>query len=140
MTWPRNLLISIGAYWLSDCLVVLAVFAFGKLTDGIIYGGSMFSAVAMGIVTSMGRAACAAIGAVIATRWAVGPKPQRWALVVALLYMVASRPRYHYVAPPTTWDRVSDAANLAWPAIACVATAGLVGWLRRGSQRRSQGG
>ncbi len=132
-SWVRNLLISIGAYWLSYQPIGLVAWLTGKVTGGIIYGDSVFSAVAMGTMESMGRAVCAALGGAIIVLAANGAKPQRWAFVVALLY-VASPPRYHWLRPPTAWDRVYQGAYLLWPAVVCVVVATLIARLRHDSR------
>ena len=132
MSWVRNLLISIGAFWLSHELVALFAWLFAQATNGIsYYGDSVISAVAMGVMNGMGRAVCAAFGAAIVTALATGAKPERWAWIVALLYVVAARPHYHSIGTPTSWDRWSQSADLLWPAIVCISVATLI------SRRRS---
>ena len=132
MSWVRNLLISIGAFWLSRQLVVLMSLTVGRLADGVTYGDTIFSAILMGIMLSMGRAVCAALGGTIVTLGGIGSRPQRWAWVVALLYAVAARPRFGGNLT-TTWDRVSQVANILWPAFVCILTAFLIALLRRDS-------
>ncbi len=132
MSWFRNLLISIGAFWLSHQPVAFASWLFGKLNEHVIYGDSVAAAIAMGVMTGMGRAVCAAIGAFIVAFFANGEKPYRWGFVVAVLYLVAARPHVHWARTPTTWDRISQATDLLWPVIVCITTASMLGWLRRG--------
>ena len=133
MSWVRNLLISIGAYWLSDYPGVLMSWVFAKVSNGITYGDSVVAAIAMGIMESMGPAVCAAFGGTIVTLSATGAKPQRWALIVAMLYVIGSSPRFHWYRPPTTWDRIAQVTGLAWPAVACIAAATLIAHMRRNS-------
>jgi|GEM_PF-1148789 hypothetical protein len=132
MAWAKNLLISIGAYWLSSQLVGLVAWPFAKINSGIVYGGSIVSAIAMGMMTGMGRAVCAAFGAAIVTLLITGAKPQRWAWVVALLYVVASKPHIHWTRSPTSWDRWWQGADLLWPAILCLVVAAIIGKKRLG--------
>ncbi|HWY42630.1 MAG TPA: hypothetical protein VNX66_03990 [Candidatus Sulfotelmatobacter sp.] len=119
----RNLLISLGAFWLSLHLTVLFAWLFGKLNERVIYGDSVFAAIAMGAMTSMGRALAASLAAVLVTLVAVSPKPQRWAYIVALLYLVAPPVRYHWHVPPTTWYRLWQGVDRAWPVVACILAA-----------------
>jgi hypothetical protein len=105
---------------------------FGKANSGIIYGDSFVSAIALGAMSGMGRAVGAGLGATIVTFSATGLKPQRWAFVVALLYVVAAQPRYHWVRTPTNWDRLSQSVDVLWPAVVCLSVAAIIGWLRRG--------
>src|ERR1700756_4601359 len=101
MSWARNLLISIGAFWISRQTVVLTSWLFGMATNGVIYHDvGVFSAIAIGAMDGMGRAVSAAFGAAIVTFFATGQKPHRWAVVVALLYVLAARPHYHFVTSP----------------------------------------
>lgn len=137
MSWARNLLISIGAFWLSRQPVVLFAWLFGQVTNRITYGYSVGSALGMGVMTGMGRAVCAGFGAAIVTLSAIGVKPQRWAWVVALLYVFAARPHYHWARTPTGWDRLSQGADVLWPAVVCVAVAAIIGRLRHGHSMTS---
>ena len=123
-SWVRNLLISIGAFWLPRQLVVPASLLVGRLFSGLRYGETLFGAVSMGVVLSMGRALCAALGGTIVMLAAVSRKPQYWACVVALLYAVAAQPRFfpwHGQRP--AWDRVFQVADILWPAVVCMIVA-----------------
>lgn len=131
MSWVRNLLISVGAFWISRATVIPMAWLFGKLTDGMIYHASFPSAIAIGAMNGMGRAVSAAFGAAIVTFCATGKSPQRWALVVALLYVLAARPHYHWVGSPTNLDRLTQSADILWPAVACLSIAAMIGRMRR---------
>jgi hypothetical protein len=120
MSKVRNLLISLGAFWLSLQLTVLFAWFFGKLNERVTYGDSVFAAIAMGVMTSMGRALAAALAAVLVTLLAISPKPHRWAFIVALLYLVAPPVRYHWAVPPTAWYRLWQGVDRSWPVIACI--------------------
>ena len=130
-SWIRNLLITFGAFWLSLQLVVPMSLLVGKLTGGLVYGDSILAAIVMGMVASTKRAMCAAFGGAITTLIVPSAKPHRWAWIIALLYAIAARTRFHWHRPPTSWDRVSEVANALWPAIVCVATTTLIARLRR---------
>ena len=64
--------------------VAFASWLFGKLNEHVIYGDSVAAAIAMGVMTGMGRAVCASIGA-FSCVFANGEKPYRWGFVVAVL-------------------------------------------------------
>ena len=130
-SWPRNALISIGAYWVSRQLVVPMSLLFGRLLSMSVCGDSVLAGVSMGIMESTGRAVCAAIGAVVVMLMVQNAKPHRWGWVVAILYVIFARGRFfplHH--PPTTWDRALQTASALWPAIVCVTTALLIAKVR----------
>jgi len=131
MSWVRNLLVSFGAYWLSLEISVVFAWLFLSLTNGIVYRQSVLSAIAMGLWISMGRAVAAAFAGALVTFLAASKRPERWAFVVAILYVVDSQWRHHWYLPPTAWDRVWQGVDLLWPAIACVAAALVTARLRQ---------
>ncbi len=131
MSWVQNLLISIGAFWLSRQPVVLMSLTIGRLGSGASFGESVLSAIAFGLWTSVGRVACAILGAAIVSLSVSSARPQRWALVVAFLYAVFASPRGHYLLQPTTWDNIARAADLLWPSLFCIATAMLIARFRQ---------
>ena len=126
MSWVKNLLICFGAFWLSWQLVVPASLTIGRIANGVSFSEGFIGAIGWGIVWSVGHTVCAALGAAIVTFVAEAKEPQRWASVVALLYVVAAHPRYHYSQAPTTWDRVAQTVDTVWPAIVCVFIAYLI--------------
>ena len=127
-----------GAFWLSRQLVVLSALTIGRLGNGVIYGDSIWSAIAFGLVGSLGRTACAVLGAVIVTLSAQSRRPKRWAWVVALLYILFAAPRVHYRVAPTTWDSVARVADILWPAVFCVVTAMLIAFRKRKPSQASE--
>jgi hypothetical protein len=129
-SWVRSLLISLGAFWLSLQVAIPLAYLFGKLTSGIIYIDSIFNTIAMGVMTSMGRAVAAALAAAIVTLSAASQKPERWAFLVAILYLAKS-PTMHWHLPPTTSDRLWQGAGVLWLALACIAVAIVTARLRR---------
>lgn len=129
LSWVRNLLIALVAFWLSVWAATLLAWLFGRLSSGVIYGDGVLDAIAMGVMTSMGRAVAAALAAAIVTLSAAGPKPERWAFLVAILYVVDAS-RMHWHLPPRAWDRLWQSVDLLWPALACAVVAVIIARLR----------
>jgi hypothetical protein len=124
MSKARNVLIALGAFWLSLWAVPWLSLAFGKLNSKIIYDSVWFEAIAMGMMTSMGRAFAASLASVITTMAVDARKPERWALIVAVLYVVDAPVRHGaWHIAPTAWDRGWQAVDLIWPAVACLVSA-----------------
>jgi len=119
----QNILISFGAFWLSLWMVVPLSWLFGKLDVRIIYGDSVLEAIAMGAMTSMGRSVAAIIAGLLVTFAASGRKPERWAFVIASLYVIDAPVRHRWQLGPTAWDRIWQISDLLFPAFACVAAA-----------------
>jgi hypothetical protein len=121
MSNARNVLIAFGASWLSLLTVPWLSLAFGKLNSKITYDSVWFEAIAMGMMTSMGRAFAASLAAVITTTAVDARKPERWALIVAALYLFDAPIRYgaRHIAP-TAWDRGWQIVDRIWPAVACL--------------------
>jgi hypothetical protein len=131
MAWTRNLLISFGAYWVSVQAVVPLSWLFAKAKPETLYGDSVLAAISLGVANGMARAICAGLGAALVAFCGIGERPHRWASVVALLYIVAARPHYHFVRPATSWYRIAQTVDVIWPAIVCLAVAAIIGWKRR---------
>lgn len=122
MKTVRNILISIGAFWLSVCLVAPFDWMFSKVTGRIMFGNGPFFKTEMGIMSSLGLAFAAMVGGSIATLTVDARKPQLWAVAIALLYIVDVLLQIQ----PTTWAREWLAANLLIPALACIGAAFLI--------------
>ena len=101
----------------------------------IVYGDGVLSAIGMGIMDSIGRTLAAILAGVLVTLVVSGRKSELWALLVATLYVVDSRVRYHWYLPPTSWDRLSQIVNFVFPGIACIAAAFVIARLRRKRQK-----
>jgi hypothetical protein len=129
----RNVLATFGAYWLSFWLAVPLDWVFAKLR--ITYDDGILSAIAMGIMVPWGRTLPAIIAGVLITVTVDSRKPERWALILAILYMAVSRVHYHWHLPPTAFDRISQVADFFFPAVACIAAAILTSRLQRRSDR-----
>lgn len=127
----RNLLISFGAFWLSLWVARFLAWPFAKLNDGIIYGGGIPSALAMGVMSSMGRTLAAVFAGVLVTVMVTGGKSELWALIVAVLSLVEAPVRHHWGYPATGWDRLWQSVDLIFPAVACIAAAFITARLRR---------
>jgi hypothetical protein len=138
MVWVRNLLITFGAFWLSRLLVVLLSRPFLAVNNGITYGDSWLDAIALGIMTSMGRALAAAVGAGLVVFFAASPKPERWASIVAVLYLLYGSGSSHWYLPPTRWDYLWRGTDRVWPVIVCLAAAVIIARLRRTASERSE--
>jgi hypothetical protein len=123
MTTIRNILICIGAYWLTRWLVGPLDLLFSKFTDRIIYGDSVLYAIAMGVATSLPRTVAAILAGVLIVFIAIDVNPERWSLLVAALYVLFSGLRVHWFLPPTPWYRVWQITNVLFPAIACIIAA-----------------
>jgi hypothetical protein len=128
--WVRNLVITLGVFWLSLQIVVLFTWLFGRLSNGVIYGDGVLDAIAMGVMDSIGRAMAAALAAATVTLSATSQKPHRWAFVVAILYVVRA-PTQHWHVSPTAWDRLWQSVNVLWPALVCVVVGVITAKLRR---------
>ena len=83
----------------------------------------------MGVMTSVGRTIAAIVAGALVTLVASGRKPERWALVVAALYVLHA-PRFHWEGPPTAFDRLWQCVNLLFPALACIVAAGVTARFR----------
>src|SRR5271154_6418553 len=90
MSKVRNILTSLGVFWLSLWVAGGLGRSLSKLNDGIVYGDSVLSALAMGVMSSMHRTLAAALAGVLVTVVVEGRKPVLWALIVAALYIVAA--------------------------------------------------
>jgi|ERR1700735_88222 len=129
MTKFRNLLIAFGVFWFSFWTVLLFDRPFLKLH--MTYGDGVLSAVAMGVMDSLGRTLAAIFAGVLVTLVVESRKPERWSLVVAVLYVADSRIHYFWHLPPTWWDRISEIVNLGFPGLACVAAAVVTAKIRK---------
>lgn len=120
----RNILIACGVFWLSLWVSPWFAIVFGKLNSKIIYDDVWYEAIAMGMMISMGRALAAVLACVVITLVVDARHPERWALIVAALYLIDSPVHYgqwHIV--PTSWDQLWRAIDFVWPTIACVIAA-----------------
>jgi len=122
---------SFGVFWLSLWPVGLFTFLFDKLTGRIIYGDGLLNGIAMGVLTSMGRALAAIFAGIFVTVAVAGRKSERWAFIVAALYVVDAPVHFYWHLPPTAFERLWQSVNLFFPVIACIAAAAITARLRR---------
>jgi hypothetical protein len=128
----RNLLLVCGSFWLSLWTVSLLAGLFGKLNEGIIYSDNVLSAVAMGLMTSMGRSVAAILAGSVVTVSADSERPELWAYIVAVLYVVdAPVHSVRWRVPPTVWDHLWQGVDRLFPAIMCVLGSFVIARLRR---------
>jgi hypothetical protein len=126
----KNILITVGSYWLSTWAVVPLGMLFGKITNHIIYSDGVLAAILMGVVLSLGRAVAAGLAGTCVTLFAEGKSPEYWALVPTALYATRLF-RYHFAVSPSAWDRLEVNVQKYFPALVCFAAALLVARLRR---------
>jgi hypothetical protein len=133
ITMIRNLLVACGAFWISLWTVGLLGGLFGKLNNGIIYSDeNLLSAVAMGVMTSMGRTIASILAGAVVMVSADSQKPERWASIIALLYVIDAPVHYGpYHIAPTAWDHLTRGVDLVFPGIACLLAVALIAHLRR---------
>jgi hypothetical protein len=91
----------------------------------------VLNAIAMGMMSSLGRSFAAMLAAAPVTLTIAGRKPERWAFIIAILYVVDAPVRHHWNLPATGWDRLWQSVDLLFPAIVCVAAAFITARLRR---------
>ena len=128
----RNFLVTFGAFWLSLWTVSLFSWLFGKLNEHFIYSDNVFSMVMMGVMMSMGRAVSAILAAAIVVVSADSEKPERWAYIIAVLYVVDAPVRYgRWYVSPTVLDRLSRGVDRLFPAIACIIGAVVIAHFQR---------
>ena len=131
MSKVRNALICFGLFWLSLWLVVPLSWFFSRFTDGIPHQDDIPGAISMGILMSLGRSFAAGLAGVLATLTVASKKPDRWAPLIAALYVIDAPVRHHWNFPATSWDRLWQGIDLVFPAIVCVAAAFVTSRLRQ---------
>jgi hypothetical protein len=130
MSWIQKTLITLGAFWLSIWLSPILGWPLSKITRGITYPDTIFSAFAVGVMNSLDRALTAILAGVLVTVVVGGRKSELWTLIVAVLYLVYA-PRVHWVLPQTGWDRIWQGVALVLPPVACIAAAFVTARLRK---------
>jgi len=138
MSRMRNVLISFGVFWASLWVAWLLARLFGQLNDRIVYSHGVLSALAMGVMSSMGRTVAAILAGVLVTVVVDSRRSDLWALIVAALYLVAAPVRYHWAYPATAWDRLWQGVDLVFPALACIAAALVTARLLRNKSNRQR--
>jgi hypothetical protein len=131
MSAIRNVLICFGVFWLWLWVAAVLARLLVTLNDGIVYRDGVLSALAMGVMSSMGRTLAAVVAGILITVVVTSQKSELWALVVAALLVVDAPVRHHWGYPATAWDRLWQSVDLLFPALACVLAAVLTAYLRR---------
>jgi hypothetical protein len=126
----QNVLTSFGAFWASLWIARLVGAAPDKLINTVIRDETVLSALAMGVLSSMGRSLAAALAGILVTLVIAGRKSWLWALIVAVLYVVDAPVRHHWGYPATGWDHLWQSVDLSFPAIACIVAAIITARLR----------
>ena len=134
----RNVLICVGAYYISKWLALPLAFVWGKLTTGAIYRGDFAGVILLPLVEHVPIALVAgAVGVVVV--WLVETnRPLRWLFFPALLYAFFGLLGYHWSRPPLFLDRVSQAIGALFPALTCLIS-GVVALRQRTSKRTPTG-
>jgi hypothetical protein len=116
----RNLVVGYGVYYVSWWVAYPLAFAYGKLTERIIYRGEFAGAVVMPLVTTVPYALVAlGVGACVA--WLVdSERPVRWAVFPAALYVFFGTIGYHWARRPILLDRVAQIIDATFMGIACI--------------------
>lgn len=131
MSVIRNTLISFGTFWLSLWVAwVLQLPSYDKLINAVVRDQTVLTALAMGVMSSMGRTLAAILAGILVTVVVASRKSELWALIVAVLYVVDAPVHYHWFSPATSWDRLWQGVNLVFPAVACIAAAIITARLR----------
>jgi hypothetical protein len=124
-TFVRNLLVVLGAYYLSRWVAVPVQLMFAQVTNHLIFSGDFEGAVVMPLVLGVPLALVAGLtGAVIA--WLIPSHRLLWVLLPAALYFTFGLLGHHWLSPPSIADRVSEFIGALVPAVACVVGAMLV--------------
>ena len=120
----RNILVAFGAFYLSLWTAPLFSWPFDKLNYRFTHTqDNLPSAVMMGVMISMGRAVSAMLAVAIVCVSADSETPERWAYIVAVLYVADASVRSFRVkwnVPPTVWDHLWIGVDRLFPAVACV--------------------
>jgi hypothetical protein len=116
----KNLVVGYGVYYVSWWVAYPLAFAYGKLTERIIYRGEFAGAVVMPLVTTVPYALVAVgVGACVA--WLVeSERPIRWAIFPAALYVFFGTIGYHWARRPILLDRVAQVVDAMFLGIACI--------------------
>jgi hypothetical protein len=130
----KNLVVGYGVYYVSWWVAYPLAFAYGKLTERIIYRGEFAGAVVMPLVTTVPYALVAVgVGACVA--WLVeSERPIRWAIFPAALYVFFGTIGYHWARRPILLDRVAQVVDAMFLAIACIGGAMIAVRWRDGSR------
>lgn len=119
----RNLLVGVGAYYLSWFVANPLAIGFGMLTKGITYRGVFEADILLPIVINLPFALIAVVVGVSVVWLVESERPLSWALVPTFLYTLAVFHVGHWAQPPTLIDRVGQIIGGLFPAAACMVAA-----------------
>lgn len=132
----RNILIIFGISWLSRWISwALSVGPIGGINEGILYSDSIFSAIMMGVMTSLGRTLASILAGILVTLAVVDGNAELWGLFLAALLVADAPVRYHWGYPATGWDRLWQGVSLIFPGFACTVAAVITARLRKNEDR-----
>jgi hypothetical protein len=132
MLGTRNALISFGVFWLSLWVAwILQLPSSDRLINAVVRDETVLSALAMGVLSSMGRTVAVVLAGALVTVTVVSRRSGLWALLVAVLYVVDAPVRHHWGYPATGWDQLWQTVDLVFPAVACIAAAVITAHLQR---------
>lgn len=131
MSAVRNTLIAFGVFWISLWAARLWAGPLGILNEGIRYGDSVLSALALGVMSSMARTVAAILAGILVAVVVASQKSELWSLIVAVLSVIDAPVRHHWGYPATAWDRLWQSVDLLFPAVACTAAAVVTAHIRR---------
>jgi len=139
MSAIRNALISFGVFWVSlSAAWALQLISYDRLINAVVRDETVLTALAMGVLSSLGRTVAAILAGVLVTVIVSSRKSELWAFIVAVLYVVDAPVRFHWSAPAGSWDRLWQGVSLGFPAVACI-TAALITARLRGGRASSSG-
>ena len=116
----KNILIAIGAYYLSWWLVYPLGVGYRKIIGRVIYEGNFGYAVVMPVVTNLPLALVAFGAGLVVVLFVESKWPLSWALLPAAVYFYYAFTGHHWVNPPTSIDRISQTVDALVPAVACI--------------------
>lgn len=119
----RNLLVCVGAYYLSWFVANPLAIGFGMLTKGITYRGVFEADVLLPIVINLPFALIAVVVGVSVVWLVESGRPMSWAMVPTFLYTLAVFHVGHWAHPPTVIDRMGQIIGGLFPAAACMVAA-----------------
>ncbi len=126
----KNLLICLGAYYLSWWVAPPFAWLFGKATGWIHYQGDFAAAVLLPLVVNLPIAFVAAWAGALIAFLVESRRPALWTALPLALYAGTLYFGHSWIQPPTAVDRIAQVIGALFPAVSCVAGA-LVGLRQR---------
>ena len=114
----RNLMIVLGIYWFSMWVVLPIALICAKITDGIIYSGTV-GAFVMHVVSAIPVAIVSLGGGILCIYILAESSHKYWLLLLAVLYAITRFTAFHYARAPELTDRIFQLVESIIPAITC---------------------